>query len=471
MRGGIARSLAALWRHLGGDVGLIDAVEVTGPEVVLGSRFAVTDLSVSTIGAALLALSELSARGKAARLVSVDARSAAAAFRSEALFQPIGWQRPPAWDPIAGDYRAKSGFIRLHTNYTHHRDAVLSVLGVRADRDAVAAAVAGWEAPELEAAVAAASGCAAALRSREEWLATEHGQATSEEPPVALSETAEVSPWSLPDSAAPLGGLRVLDLTRVIAGPTCTRLLAAYGADVLRVDPPGFQEVAALVPDVTVGKRCAAMDLREDSDRERFLELLSEADVLVTGYRPGALEGLGLDPQVLYARNPRLVLAQLDAWGYRGPMRARRGFDSLVQVSVGIAWDGPGSPPRPLPAQALDHGAGYLLAAGVGRALTELAAGRRARVRVSLLGVANHLLSLGPRDPKEQDARDLSDLLVACETAWGPAMRAPCPGALEAYEPRWPCPAGPIASLQRPVWAPTQGARAGLAPPRCPGCS
>ncbi|MFM9611182.1 CoA transferase [Streptomyces niveiscabiei] len=168
----------------------------------------------------------------------------------------------------------------------------------------------------------------------------------------------------------PAAGLRVLDLTRVIAGPVATRTLALLGADVLRVDAPQLAELPDQHADTGFGKRSALVDLAVD--REVFEGLLASADVVVTGYRPGALDRFGLSPEALAERRPGVIVAQLSAWGAYGPWSGRRGFDSLVQAASGIAdTEGAGDRPGTLPAQALDHGTGYLLAAGVLRAVTE----------------------------------------------------------------------------------------------------
>ncbi|MDD9371909.1 MAG: CoA transferase, partial [Acidimicrobiales bacterium] len=250
----------------------------------------------------------------------------------------------------------------------------------------------------------------------------------------------------LSHSGRPLAGVKVLDLTRVIAGPVCTRFLAAHGATVLRIDPPGFDEVGALLPETTAGKRAAWLDLSTTAGRNRFLSLVGEADVLVHGLRPGALERHGLGPDEVREANPAMVTARLDAYGWRGPWAARRGFDSLVQMSCGIAAAGMAATgadrPTPLPAQALDHGAGHLLAAAVARAL---ASGRAADVTASLVGVANLLIGLpdpagiGAGEPRWSD-EDREQRA----TEWGPAMVAPMPGELAGWPMSLDAPAGPL---------------------------
>ncbi|MFT3770992.1 MAG: CoA transferase [Minicystis sp.] len=443
-----------LWSLLGADTADLDRLALTGPDHVLPSVFDVTAFASGAVGVAALAAAELHAARTSTSIpwVEVDSAHAAAAFQSEALFNPRGWERPAAWDPIAGDYRAADRWIRLHTNYASHRVAALSVLGCDADRGAVEAAVARWNAEPLESAIVDAGGCAAVMYDRDAWNAHPHGRAIAGAPAITLEESgrAAASLPPLPASAhGPLTGIRILDLTRVIAGPECTRFLAAHGAEVLRIDPPGFAEVPALVPETTVGKRCATLDLASPLGRARFEALLAEAHVLVHGLRPGALEALGLDAALLRRHNPALVVAALDAYGWSGPWQKRRGFDSLVQMSCGIAAAGAAAKgtdrPTPLPAQALDHGIGYLLAAGVCRALTRLLQdGRVTTVRGSLIGAANWLFAAGPGDPGVPPPRYAPEIFEEAETAWGPVRQVRCPGIIDGRRPSWAIAAGPL---------------------------
>ncbi len=448
-----------LWSLLGGEPTLLDSLAIEGPANVLPSVFDVTGFAASAIGVATLAAAELlrartSGRLRRARVGTVEA---AAAFRAEALFAPDGWTLPPVWDPIAGDYRAADRWIRLHTNYTSHREAALAVLGTPADRTAIASAVARWDAAKLETAIVDAGGCAAAMYSRSEWVEHPHGAATLDVRPIVLTDDgpardgARASVPALTEGARPLEGLRVLDLTRVIAGPVCTQFLAAHGADVLRIDPPGFEEVSALLPVTTAGKRCAALSLSTPDGAAVFAELLASSDVVVHALRPEALARLGFDHARLRAENPSLVIATLNAYGWTGPWRGRRGFDSLVQMSSGIAAAPSGAErPSPLPAQALDHGVGYLLAAGVCRALTRLASdGRTSTVRGALLGAANHLFALSRAEPSEKAPSWPDHLYETTQTHWGPARRVRCPGEIDGL-PRPSCvrAAGPLGTSE-----------------------
>lgn len=417
----------------------------------LPSVFAVSDLASATVGALGAALSEfMTDEAGAPPLVTVDRRLASRWFATS--IQPVGWERPSSWDAVAGDYRGADGWIRLHTNAPHHRDAALSVLGVSADRDEVARAVAGWEITALEQAVIAAGGCAAAMRTRADWLAHPQGAAVAAEP-LVWREAGTEGPGPAGASVAgrPLAGVRVLDLTRVLAGPVSTRSLAGFGADVLRIDPPWWDEPGVL-PDVTLGKRCARLDLASPEGRGVLSGLLRDADVLVHGYRSDALARLGFGPEERQRIRPGLVDVSLDAYGWTGPWATRRGFDSLVQMSAGIAAEGmrvrQAEKPTPLPVQALDHGAGYLLAACAVRGLTlRRRTGKGSIWRTSLARVAELLAAL-PVAPDAEPMPAMAPADVAAgsdeQTGWGPARRLPPPLAIAGAPMRWDRPAGPL---------------------------
>lgn len=423
-----------LWSELGGPAQALERLEFTGPAGGLPSRFEVSALAAASVAVATLAIADFSSlREKRERKVIVDRRLASAAFRCEHHMKPQGWELAALWDPIAGDYEASDGWIRLHTNYAYHRAAALRVLRCEAGRSAVGATVMRWKKDELEAAIVAQNGCAAALRTREEWKAHPQGRALQHEP--LISRHGSAGPLvERRNAQAPLSGVRVLDLTRVIAGPVGTRHLAAFGADVLRIDPPGFEEVPVLLPETTRGKRCAFLDLKSAEGRATLQRLIDEADVLVHGYRPGTFEGLQVE-------TGKLVVVRYDAYGWSGPWAARRGFDSLVQMSSGIAHPGSPGKPTPLPAQALDYATGYLVAAAACRALVE----RTAETRLALARTAKLLVDLGEGgDPGAPGLGDVSDALEHAPTGFGAVRQVRCPAAIEGHEVRWPHPAGPL---------------------------
>ncbi|WP_230196306.1 CoA transferase [Streptomyces coriariae] len=366
------------WSELGGDPALLARVSTVVREGALPARLPVRELARACVGVCALAGAELAARRAGLPEVPgvrVDDAVVATAFASERQLLVDG-RAPVAFAPLSRFWRTADGWVRTHANYPHHRARLLGALALPEDADAaaVAASLAERSALEVEDTVYAAGGLAVASRTPEEWAAQEQAALIAARPLVerGRSDEARVRTFA-PLEGGPLlpaAGLRVLDLTRVLAGPVATRTLALLGADVLRVDAPHLPELPDQHADAGFGKRSTLLDLT--TDRRTFEELLATADVVVTGYRPGALDRFGLSPEALTERRPGLVVAQVSAWGAYGPWGGRRGFDSLVQVATGIATvEGSAGRPGALPAQALDHGTGYLLAAAVLRALTE----------------------------------------------------------------------------------------------------
>ena len=423
----------------------------------LPSIFAVTDLASASIGAAGQAVAQL-IQQQTGRLPSVSVDRRLASFWFSSSIRPTGWEVPPLWDPVAGDYASADGWIRLHTNAPHHRAAAERVLGKDADRIEMAAYVAKWKAAELEQAIVDEGGCAAQMRSWQAWQSHPQGLAVNAEALVQrqTDETTCVKPW-LGSVARPLAGIKVLDLTRVLAGPVASRFLAGLGADVLRIDSPTWNE-PGVVPEMTLGKRCARMDLKSPEDRQVFENLLKDADILFHGYRADALEQLGYTASALQTLAPGLIDVSLNAYGWSGPWRNRRGFDSLVQMSSGIADAGmawkQADKPVPLPLQALDHATGYLMAASAVQALSErLKSGRGGSARLSLARTAKLLVEAGqvPEQPALR-AEELSDQgLVVEQTAWGQAHRLLAPVTISGTPLQWDLPAGELGS-HRAQW-------------------
>lgn len=376
MHSAVMTAIKFAWSALGGDPALLSRMSTVAREGALPARLPVRQLARACVGTCALAAAELGARRAGLTEVPevrVDDGAVATAFLSERHLL-INGRAPVSFAPLSRFWRTADGWVRTHGNYPHHRERLLSALGVPEDPAALAAALAERSAQEAEDAVYAAGGLAVAVRTPEEWAAHPQAAVVAGGPLVerARLDTARARVLAPVESAPllPAAGLRVLDLTRVLAGPVATRTLALLGADVLRLDPPHLPEVADQHADTGFGKRSATLDLA--SDRRTFEELLAAADVVVTGYRPGALDRFGMSARDLAERRPGLVVAHLSAWGSDGPWAGRRGFDSLVQAATGIAAiEGSAEQPGALPAQALDHGTGYLLAAAVLRALTE----------------------------------------------------------------------------------------------------
>ncbi|WP_434675271.1 CoA transferase [Pseudomonas sp. D3-10] len=425
-------------------------------EGALPSAFAVTELACASIATAGQAVAEL-IRQQTGRLPSMEVDRRLASFWFSTSLRPIGWGVPPLWDPVAGDYATADGWIRLHTNAPHHRQAAQKVLGACTDRADMASRVVRWNKAELEQAVIDAGGCAAQMRSWLAWQAHPQGIAVNAEPLVHLDSGAQGAPgpW-LGSVAQPLAGLKVLDLTRVLAGPVASRFLAGLGADVLRIDPPTWNE-PGVVPEVTLGKRCARLDLRQPTDRAAFEALLQEADILLHGYRADALERLGYGATQRRQLAPGLIDVCLNAYGWSGPWQHRRGFDSLVQMSCGIAEAGMAwkhtDKPTPLPVQALDHGTGYLMAASAIVLLNRrLANGRGGSARLSLARTAKLLIEGGAGSEVALRPEDEADQgLLVEQTPWGPAHRLQVPLKMPGTPLQWKLPAADLGA-HRAQW-------------------
>jgi crotonobetainyl-CoA:carnitine CoA-transferase CaiB-like acyl-CoA transferase len=423
-------ALREIWRLGGGDPAALERVSLAGEDPVLPSTFRVGALAQASLAAAGLAATELwRLRTGRAQRVAVDVRAAALEFRSERYLRVTGMDPPPMWDPVAGVYRTGDGrFVRLHTNFAHHRRAVVTLLGASDSRESVQEKLCGWKGEDFETAAAGAGAVVALMRSPEEWAAHPQGQALAALPPFELERIGDADPRPLGPAARPLAGLRVLDLTRVVAGPVCGRTLAAHGADVLRVASPELPFFPWLVIDTGRGKRSAWVDLATADGRESLTRLLRDADVFVQAYRPGALAGRGFGPADAARVRPGIVCVSLSAYGHVGPWAGRRGFDSLVQTATGLNHaEGAAAGvegPKELPAQALDHGSGQLMAAAA-----LLARARQAReggswhVRVSLAQTARFLSRLGRvagglRAP-DPGLADVQDRLEDSDSAFG----------------------------------------------------
>ncbi len=454
--------MRACWAALGGRASALDRLEVLGAGPWLGGPLAVDELAVAAVSAALLAAADLAeARGLPHPQVSVAAEHVALSFQSERHLLLAGRAAGPGFAPLSRFVRCSGeGWGRTHGNYPHHAAALGRALGfdptgdpsgaVRALQDAAGR----LSAEELEERVFAAGGCAAARRTPGEWAAHPAGEAAMADALVDWDETLATSAATvlgpLVDASRPATGVRVLDLTRVIAGPVAGRTLAALGADVLRVDPPHLPELAAQHLDTGAGKRSALLDL---ADGERREALLAGADVLLAGYHPGALARFGLDPDELSARHPHLVQVSLSAWSVNGPWASRRGFDSLVQVASGIAQacaaeDGT---PGALPAQALDHATGHLIAAGVLAALARRSRGEtHAPARLSLARTAAALLGAAPPAEARTEVTGRADPLGKRVVFADHALVAP-PGSLDGVPLRWSHGPRPFGG-DPPVW-------------------
>lgn len=401
------RALHDVWAAAGGDEGKLERVEFRGPDHALPSCFNATPVAAGVTAAAALAGTQPS------RLV-VDTTHAALSCRSERYLRATETIHRP--DVLGGDNPTADGWIRVHSLYAHHRAAASRVLGVVEERDPWVAAIREWKAVDLETAVVEAGGASGAMRTLDEWLAHPHGSQVRDLPLVVTAPTGDAP-------AMNVEGARIVDLTRVIAGPTSTKYLAACGADVVRVEPPAFDELPVLTVDTGFGKSVARLDLRDADDRATFEGMVRSADALVHGLRPSALDRLGYGEDALRSLRPGLVTGTLSAWGSAGPWAERRGFDALVQMASGIAAEGMARAnadrPFPLPMQLLDHATAYLLATGIALALRNEGA---RRVEVSLARTAAWIQDLGTVDAldvPEPSGETVASYVSTMDSPWG----------------------------------------------------
>src|SRR5258706_5764590 len=383
--------LEAIWTLAGGAFPALDAVTRRGEEPQLPSSFRVAAAAQASIAASGLAAAQVwKLRSGQSQDVAVDMRHAVVECRSERYLRVDGKPPPPAWDAIAGVYKPRhGGFVRLHTNFRHHRDAVCKVLNCKPERDDVQAALMQWDGEAFETA-AYAGGCVVAMmRSHEEWSDLPHAKALAALPPISIEKIGEAAPKPWPAGDRPLAGLRVLDLSRVIAGPVAGRTLAVHGADVQLISGPDLPSIAWLTIDNRRGKLTSLIELKNEQGHGSLRDLLAQADIFSQGYRPRALASLGFSAEDAADINPGIVYVSLSAYGHAGPWAERRGFDSLVQTATGFnhaegqaaGVDGP----KELPAQMLDHATGYLMAFGAMMARTRQSReGGSWHVRVSL---------------------------------------------------------------------------------------
>jgi CoA-transferase family III len=435
------------------------AFEVTGDPGQLPSQLAVEDTAIACAGAALLAAAALGAQrghdgprppgGTAPQTARLDRGQLAAAVRSEAYLRVNGKRSGPGFAPLSRFWQAADGWVRTHGNYPWHADALRRALGVPDASEAVAAAIAGLRAGEVEDLVTGAGGIATEVRSAGDWLASPPGQAVTARRLVEGTQLGDAPGRVRLPGSAPATGVRVLDLTRVIAGPVATRYLAALGADVLRLDSPHRPELPLHARDGLPGKRSALLDLGDADGIAGLHELLSGADVLVHGYRPHALDRFGLTPDALAERHPGLVVVSLSAWGSTGPWGGRRGFDSIVQAACGIAVaeSGDGERPGALPCQLLDHGTGYLCAAAALQALARQATHGGTQFReLALARTASWLLSQDRQEPAAHPAGPAAGQpgwFITLDSAEGPVTMVRPPGELNGSGLSWPGPLHP----------------------------
>ncbi len=388
--------------HAAAGLDLPGEVEFLGADPVLPIRYRVGTAGAAALAATGLAAARLSGRQQR---ISVDVRAAAISLRSARYLRIDGKPPPEPWAPMSGFYPVQDGWVSIHCNFPAHRAAALGVLGTAAERPAAEAASAKWQGEALEDAIHAAGGCAGYVRPAEAWAKHPQAGAVAAQPLLEIVRIGNAPAEKLKDADRPLSGVRVLDLTRVLAGPTCAKTLAEHGADVLKITAEHLADNGQMDLDTGIGKLAAHLDLRTEKGADTLRELVRQGDVFSQSYRPGTLAARGFSPEALAKLRPGIVCVTLSAWGRSGPdggpWSSRRGFDSIVQAVSGIAdASGKDGKPRLLPVSAIDYVAGYLMAFGAMVALE-----RRAReggswlVRVALARIGRFIVERGEAAP------------------------------------------------------------------------
>ena len=438
-----------------------------GTDPILPTSFRIGDTSTAALSAVGLAVSDLwESRTGRRQEVSVDARRATASLRSGKYMQMDGAGVSTERNTVMGVYPTKDGrWSYLHCNFPNHRAAALSVLGVAEDRDAVIKAVAKWNAQDLEDAIIEAKGAGGMVRTMEEWAKHPQAAAIANLPLMEIVKLADSPPEALPEGSRPLSGVRVLDLTRVLAGPTCARTLAEHGADVMKITGAHLPNIGYQEYDTGHGKLNAQLDLRETKDMETLRGLVSQTDVFSQGYRPGTLGGRGLSPEELAELRPGIVYISLCAFSHMGPWASRRGFDTVVQTVSGITnrqgdlFPGANPGPQFYPVSAIDYLTGYLMAFGGMVALNRrVHEGGSWLVRISLAQVGRWLVSQGEipeadlkNIPAEFNPEEIASWSTVSDTPMGKLGHLGPVLSLSETPPRWARTSVPLGHHD-PVW-------------------
>ena len=487
-----ADGLPGLLAEVGLPSALAERVVLTGEERPFDSPFPVVECAASALGAIGAAASFLwEQRTGAAQPVTVAKGHAGASLVGFAFQQLEDGDTPVA--PFALDrplvklYRCGDGrWIHLQGQFPHLARRACEVLGCAVDSpsDVVAEHVAAWDGLALEEALAAADACGAMARSVDEWAA--HPQAAAIAPLGRVSiekigdsapepawhhrgtttpttDSAVASSSSSSSSSRPLDGLRVLDLSRLLAGPTNGRTLAEHGAQVLLVNSARLVNIPAFVMDTGHGKRSSILELDEPGGLTTLKELVAGADVFTQGYRGGSLQRRGLGPQGLAEIRPGIVVVTINCYGDAGPWRGRPGWEQMAQTVSGMAvGQGGADHPALVPAAACDYTTGYLATLGTLAALCRRAdEGGSYHVRVSLCQTATWFTRAAnaaatpatPAPPAPTSFGDVESYMTSTPTPYGRLRHLSPVVKMPLTPPRWDVPTSPIGS-HPPSWDP-----------------
>jgi len=463
-------TIRSLWKFSKLENACLDRISLTGSEPILPSVYKTGVAAQSTIAAAAAAAAKIwESRTSETQKVSVDMKHAAIAFRSERYLQyessncrtnsHSGTGNHPR--SIHGFYVCgDGGWLQIHANYPAHRSGVIKALDCEASANGVQKILNTMKTIEAEKYLSDTGLPVGMMRTLDEWEAHPQGMAVSNLPVMEIKRIGDAKELNFTTNPLrPLEGVRVLELTKVLAGPSIGRTLAEHGADILWINDPHLDVIDGLVIDMSRGKRPAHLDLNKKNDRNKFVDLTKTTDIFIQGYRPGSIEAKGFSPETMAEIRPGIICVELSAFSHLGPWECKRGFDSIVQTVSGIGREGGKAADIEgmihMPCQALDHGTGYLGAFGAMIALLrQRNEGGSWLVRVSLAQTGQWLKSLGRLDEvnsKDIPESEVTDYLQETSSPFGkvsftkpaaqlsetPAYWSLPPSPFGTFEPRW----------------------------------
>ncbi|KAF2808799.1 CoA-transferase family III [Mytilinidion resinicola] len=463
-------TVSYIWKGLQLPEHALKSLSLEGHGLGLPSSFKVGHLAQSTIGLSALtaALVYSSRHQSAVPRVTVPLTHAVIEFKSERLYVLDGKPTPSPWGPIGGLHKTSDGYVRIHDNFPVHRLGALELLGLppNASRSDVSSQTQKWKSVDLEKEGIEKGLVISALRSYKQWDVLPQASAIPDFP-IILKRTSSVTSRTISSSAGIdrcLRGLRVVEMSRIIAAPVAGKTLAAHGADVIWVTSPSLPDLPVLDRDLGRGKRTVQLDIKHPEEKTKLFDLLRTADVFIQGYRPGSLASHGLSTADIIAINPNIVIGNMSAYGPYGPWAHNRGFDSLVQTCSGMNISetehyGGGEPARPTPCQALDHAGGYLLATGIMATLYKRETGDGIyEVDVSLAGVMKYLRSLGQYPERTgfectdySSPGEVEEYLETRESGFGSLKAVKHSAKIESVEVGWDIMPKPLGS-DEPRW-------------------
>jgi len=434
--------------------------EITGNDPILSTGFPVGEVAATALGLTGSMAEDIWFRRKGEhQKIKVNVRHAAATLNG------IGIQKLPDYKltvPMSSTYTvgfyktADNRWIHLVGGLPHLAQGLVDLLKCDDNRKSIKLAVNEWNGADLEEKIAERELCGVLARSSDEWANHPQGKALKNLPAVTLSKIADSEPIPLTGGKNPLEGIRILDLTRILAGPNCSRTLASYGAEVMRIASPNLPSMEPLVIETSHGKKSAFIDLDTSEGVKTLTDMIKDADVFVNGYRTGALEARGFGPNELAQIRPGIIYVNINCYGSVGPWVSRKGWEQLAQTTTGIAYEQrtKSGKPQLIPAAPNDYTTGYLAAYGTLLAIVNrMEQGGSWHVKASLCQTGMWLTRLGATMDmtKATGLSNLENCMTQVKTEWGPLFHLKPAVKLSKTSPKWTKPPVPL-GFHKPKW-------------------